>query len=63
MNLNVEEPYWIELDAEEDLKSYQEELAYYLNKFGEPIILVYVLKNARLYNKVKLASYDQNVIT
>lgn len=63
LNMMVEEPAWFELEYEGDTTTFNSKLQDFIRSYGEPIIVVIVIKNESLYNAYKNICYSQNVIT
>ena len=63
LNMEVEDPSWIELDQESDTQTFESLLDSYISHCGEPIIVVIVLKNENFYNVFKNICYSRNVVS
>lgn len=60
----VEEPTWFELDREDNLNAFRDNLDQYIAHFGKsPIIVCIVLKNENLYNNYKNICYERNTVS
>jgi aubergine-like protein len=63
LGIKVEEPYWLEIASCKNLDPYRNGLDFYIQKYGLPIIVVFVLRYEGTYNYVKEASYSKDCIS
>lgn len=61
--MNVEEPYWLELDREDNYEMLFSELCYYMTNYGAPIIVLIILRNSKHYKYIKLQCYQFNFVS
>jgi hypothetical protein len=63
LNMEVGEPYWIELSSEADVVTFEAHISDFLKYSGMPTICLIVLKNDKQYINFKNICYKYNVIS
>lgn len=63
LNMQIEEPYWLEISNMAAYKEFEGQLANYMDHKGMPSIVVLLLANERQYSAFKNICYKHNIIS